>query len=78
MTAKLRSAGAHGSQTGGPGRSGLEPSESPDRIDGDTGDVVEGPVGSASLKDPDEARAAAADLDALPDYRDRANERPPA
>jgi hypothetical protein len=33
---------------------------------GDTGDVVEGPVGSASLKEPSDAAPSAADLDALP------------
>jgi hypothetical protein len=38
----------------------------PDDLDGDTSDVVEGPVGSASLKDPAEAARSAADLDALP------------
>jgi|SoimicmetaTmtHMC_FD_contig_31_1112587_length_564_multi_3_in_0_out_0_2 hypothetical protein len=33
---------------------------------GDTGGVVEGPVGSASLKEPADAAPSAADLDALP------------
>ena len=33
---------------------------------GDTGDVVEGPVGAASLKEPADAAPSAADLDALP------------
>ena len=32
----------------------------------DTSDVVEGPVGSANLKDPDRAAPHAADLEALP------------
>ena len=38
----------------------------PDEGDGDASDVVDGPVGSAFLKDPVEAAESAADLDALP------------
>jgi hypothetical protein len=37
--------------------------------DGDTSDVVEGDVGSASLKEPAAAESAAADLDRLPSNR---------
>jgi hypothetical protein len=37
----------------------------PGEPEGDTSDVVEGPIGSASLKPPAEAAANAADLDAL-------------
>ena len=46
----------------------LDPGER-DGDDDDTGDtsgVIEGPVGSASLKVPDEAAESSADLDALP------------
>jgi hypothetical protein len=67
---------AYGSQGGVPGEPDDEDGEPSVPIDGDTGDVVEGPVGSASLKDPDEAAASAADLDALPDYSERANRQP--
>ena len=37
--------------------------------DGDTSDVIEGEVGSASLKEPAAAERAAADLDRLPSNR---------
>jgi hypothetical protein len=43
----------------------LDPVERDDDS-GDTSDVVEGPVGSASLKQPDEAAESSADLDELP------------
>jgi hypothetical protein len=45
--------------------------------DGDASDVVEGPVGSASLKGPAEAAPFAADLDALPDHTERARHEAP-
>jgi hypothetical protein len=41
-------------------------STSDEALEGDTSDVVEGPVGSARLRDPDEAADSAADLDVLP------------
>ena len=43
-----------------------EPKGSPD-IDGDSSDVVTGPVGSASLVEPTVARERSADLDQLPE-----------
>jgi hypothetical protein len=46
-------------------------STDPEQDDGDTSDVVEGEVGSASLKEPTEAEGSAADLDRLPALGDR-------
>ena len=43
---------------------------------GDTGDVVDGPVGSAFLKEPGEAARSAADLDALPSIEEDDAARP--
>lgn len=43
----------------------------PDGDSGDSSDVVEGPIGSASLKDPSEG-SEGADLDELPDVDDLA------
>ena len=43
-----------------------EPEESPD-IDSDSSEVVTGPVGSASLVEPTEAKDRSADLDRLPE-----------
>jgi hypothetical protein len=42
-----------------------EPRDTPD-VDGDTSDVVTGPVGSAHLVEPTKAEALGADLGALP------------
>jgi hypothetical protein len=46
-----------------------EPKE-PTDVDGDSSDVVTGPVGSASLVEPTEAKVRGADLDQLPDVEE--------
>ena len=48
----------------------------PDARDGDTSDVEDGPVGSAFLKEPEDAARSAANLDALPSIEEDDAARP--
>jgi hypothetical protein len=57
-----------------------EPREAPE-ADGDSSDVVTGPIGSASLVEPTKAEPLSADLDALPEIEtgdDASADGPPA
>jgi hypothetical protein len=54
-----------------------EPKDAPD-VDGDSSDVVTGPVGSARLVEPARAEKLGADLDQLPDLEEAAQSDPPA